>query len=478
MSDTQAILQKIAALRQRLDQAQGLVRDASAEAERLQHETADPVGQLEQRVATGAWHNALLDSAAREAAPDRGPAPLPRRLTARGARLLHRGRDLLHELRSLADEPLVNNAPPDSLSDMYHETAAMLDTVLRTVPAFPEAPSVQARMCDGLHGVLGVVADRLALLRASVAVGRQHLQQIQDLSDFLENLAAGRKLDLDALKPLAQELQQEAEEERPVRFLVAAPTCPARFVACHSLTVAQVIARLTCRDPEWRGRVHEPILAALLHDCGMVSVPAELLRLPGPLSDDQRVRVEQHTRDGGHLLERLARGAPWLIESAVSHHERCDGTGYPDGLVESQLSPLVRLLIVCDVYAARATRRPYRKAFEPRAAFTDTLLLADQGAVDKDAAERLLRLGFFPVGSVVELSDGSTAVVVGPPELRNQRIDPARPKVALLTDAQGLPVATPWHVDLLHEGETAILRVVPVADRRDLVGKRYPLLAA
>jgi HD-GYP domain-containing protein (c-di-GMP phosphodiesterase class II) len=480
MSDTQAILRKIAALRARLEPSQAPpIGSAAAET----REGGDPLRHLAHEVAVGARHNAMIDSTLRQlsaAAAPENETPLPaRRLTARGARLLQLGRESLRELRQLADEPLLQADEPEPLTDLYQQTAAMLDTVLRTVPAFPDAPSAQARLCDGLEGVLDVVTERVATLKAGLGERRRQTDQVERLTAFLSALAAGHAPELTALRPLADELVAEAAHEWPLH--VPAPTpatlaTPARLVACHSLTVAQVIARLGRGDAEWYGRPHEPVLAALLHDAGMVRVPADILNHAGPLNDEQRRRVEHHTREGAHLLERTAQGAPWLIEAAVSHHERSDGTGYPAGLLETHLSPLVRLLIVCDVYAALLARRPYRAALEPRAALTDTLLLADQGAIDRVQAERLLRISFYPVGSIVELSDGSSAVVVGPPPAHGERIDPSRPLVSLVTDKHGMPCPMPRHVDLTREGQRSVLRQLPTPERRELLGKRYPAL--
>jgi hypothetical protein len=481
MSDTQAILRKIAALRARLEPAQAPA-PAGASAAADVRESEDPLHHLAHDVAVGARHNALIDSTLRQLSAAAAPeteAPLPaRRLTARGARLLQLGREALRELRQLADEPLLQADEPEPLTDLYQQTAAMLDTVLRTVPAFPDAPSVQARLCDGLEGVLDVVTERVGILKAGLGERRRRSDQIERLTQFLDALAAGQAPELKRVRPLADELVAEAAHEWPLRVLAESPAFPIRFIACHSLTVAQIMARLARGEAEWYGRAHEPVLAALLHDVGMTRLPAEILNHAGPLNDEQRRRVEHHTREGGHLLERTAQGAPWLIEAAVSHHERSDGTGYPDGLLETHLSPLVRLLIVCDVYAALLARRPYRTALDPRAALTDTLLLADQGAIDRIQAERLLRISFFPVGSIVELSDGATGVVVGPPPARGERIDPARPLVALLADKHGMPSPVPRYVDLTLEGQRSVLRQLPVPERRELVGKRYPALIA
>jgi HD-GYP domain-containing protein (c-di-GMP phosphodiesterase class II) len=221
----------------------------------------------------------------------------------------------------------------------------------------------------------------------------------------------------------------------------------------------------------------EPVLAALVHDVGMLSVPAEVLCRPGPLDDDARRTVESHVRLGAALAIRLLPSGAWLAEAVAGHHERLDGTGYPSGLREMQIVPLVRLLAVCDVYAALCAPRPHRAARETRTALADTLLLADQGALDRNQAEKLLRLSFYPVGSVVELADGALALVIAAPVPRNDLNAPARPVVALLTDPQGRSLPAPQPIDLAQCDSRSIVRTLSPAERRDLLGRRYPELA-
>src|SRR5262249_28377243 len=140
--------------------------------------THDPLWRLESKIATGSRQNALLDAVLRPVAADaqqaqqarRETPPRPARLTARAARLLRRGRELLGQLRALAEEPLLQGDSPHAAAELYHETAAMLDTVLRTLMTFPEAPGAQARLCDGLDAVLNVVVDRLGILQPTLNV--------------------------------------------------------------------------------------------------------------------------------------------------------------------------------------------------------------------------------------------------------------------------------------------------------------------
>jgi hypothetical protein len=133
---------------------------------------------------------------------------------------------------------------------------------------------------------------------------------------------------------------------------------------------------------------------------------------------------------------------------------------------------------VCDAYAALAAPRPHRPAREPRAAMTDTLLLAEQGALDRHQAERLLHLSFYPPGTVVELADGAVGVVVAGPRGEHPATAPARPVVALLLDEQGRPLAAPEWVDLSAGEGRSIVHTLSAVERRDLLGRRYPELAA
>ncbi len=400
MTEAQTLLGKIAALRQRLELAQ-----TPTAAVPVAEGPADPVRVLERKVAAGAQQSALLEGTLRTRSGGDGHA-LPTQLTARAGRVLRQCRELVGQLRALADEPLLLDAG-DPLAAYYRETAGMTDTVLRLVQSFPEAPSAQIRLCEGLEVILHTVADRLAAVDGGLNQRHRDAGRLDTLTELLTDLSTGSgAADTKAFLALAEAVLEDANQALPLRFFEGDPLRPARFAAAHSLNVAQVIARLTRQDLEWRHKPLEPIVAALVHDAGMAFVPAEVLAHPGSLTDEQRRLVEAHTVGGAEAVSRLFPGQPYLCDVTAAHHERLDGTGYPAGLRDQQLRPLVRLLAVCDVYSALCVARPWRPALDTRTALTDTLLLAENGALDREQAERLLQLSFYPVGSVVELADG------------------------------------------------------------------------
>jgi HD-GYP domain-containing protein (c-di-GMP phosphodiesterase class II) len=484
-------------------------------------------GAFERLVADGSKQNVALDRTLRQLMPVpavQDSAIKPRQLTARARRILEEGRELLGELRRLANafelessDEHADNERNDPLSRRYWETAAMAHTALRMLAAFPDAASAQLSLCEGLESILGVVAERIAEITAVLEQRRRETDQVETLARLLRALYAKEPIDLEAFLSLAKAILDEAQQAAPLRFLscddawralardeargmkdeggkaffdssliphplcppsqggdggVFAPrpsasTWPARFVACHSLTVAQVIARIVRHDPDFRNDLLKPVLAALLHDAGMLGVPPMILSQATPLDDTQRRLVEAHTRLGAELVARLAPsqveagGVSWLADAAIGHHERLDGTGYPAGRQEAQLEPLTRLIAVCDVYAALCTARPHRPARDTRTALTDTLLLAEQGLLDRYLAERLLQLSFYPVGSLVELTDGALGVVVATHMGRPDLASLARPVLALLTDNQGKRLPVPRHLDLAESEDRSILRAVP-----------------
>jgi response regulator RpfG family c-di-GMP phosphodiesterase len=475
MTETQTLLGKIAALRQRLEQAQGLANEAGA----LLGGDGGRLEVLRRKADAGGEHDALMDATLRQLTADAAPAAvLPAQLTVRARRVVERGRELLARLRPLAEHVDPEAQPPhhpaaDPLARLYRETAAMTDSTLRMVQAFPDAPSAQLKLCEGLEAILSDVARRLGVLSAAVGRRRQWSERTETLAALLGALANDGAADVEPFRALAEAIVAEAQEAVPLRFLAESAGDPARFAAAHSLTVAQVVARVARHDAELRPRAPEAVLAALLHDAGLVRVPAAVLGQPGPLDDAGRRAVEAHTRLGADLMRRLLPEAAWLAEAASAHHERLDGTGYPGGLRDAQLSSLARLLAVCDTYAALCCSRPHRPARETRTALTDTLLLAESGALDRAHAERLLRLSFYPVGSAVELADGSVGVVVAAHQGRDLNT-PARPVVALLTDAQGRPLPAPLPLDLAESEGHSVVRSLTPAERRAALGGHYP----
>jgi putative two-component system response regulator len=102
---------------------------------------------------------------------------------------------------------------------------------------------------------------------------------------------------------------------------------------------------------------------SLLHDCGKIGIPEAILNKPGRLNPEQRELLKQHSRWGGEIA--ITAGLHQrIVNIALHHHERFDGSGYPSGLAGFDIPMEARIVAVADVYDALASDRPYRKRLE------------------------------------------------------------------------------------------------------------------
>ncbi|MFO0847658.1 MAG: HD domain-containing phosphohydrolase [Gemmataceae bacterium] len=481
MSDTRALLDRISTFRRRLEDLPPLTPHAEPGTTALAL-----AGQPQ-------WLERSLRTLTAAPAAD---GPLPPKLTVRARQLLEEARGLIAAQRELTADPVLAGltaaadldpgAAPDPLVGYHRETVALTEAALRMVQAFPESAAAQGRMCEGLDVMLRAVRDRLAITRTAGVTRVKLYDRVDGLARRLADLAGGRAVDQGWFAELGETILDDARKGGPVFFLSADPMstgsfpggvtvpAPARFVAAHALTVAQVAARLAPHDYEWAARPMVPVLAALLMDVGMLKVPAAALATPGPLTAADRRLVDDHPALGANLLRTHFPDAGAVADGVAAHHERPDGTGYPNAVMGDGGQSLGKLLAVCDHYAALCCDRPHRPAHDPRTALTDTLLAAEQGRLDRDFAEYLLNLSFHPVGTVVELTDGRVGVVVANHTTRANLRAAARPVVAVLTDRDRVVLPRPECVDLAAAEHGGVYKVLTAAERAALLGRDYP----
>ncbi|MDR3687343.1 MAG: HD domain-containing protein [Coriobacteriia bacterium] len=130
-------------------------------------------------------------------------------------------------------------------------------------------------------------------------------------------------------------------------------------------------------------------VTGLVHDVGKMKVPVEILAKPDRLDETQYAIVKQHSQAGYEILKDIA--FPWPVADIVlQHHERMDGTGYPNGLVGDQIGILARILGVADVVEALSSHRPHRPAIGLDAAIEE--IKRGNGAFDPAVVEACVRL--------------------------------------------------------------------------------------
>ena len=175
-------------------------------------------------------------------------------------------------------------------------------------------------------------------------------------------------------------------------------------------------------------------LAGLLFDIGKTKVPKQILNKPGPLSESEWAIVQDHPKWSRYFLEKSGFRTE-VVNAAYYHHEQPNGKGYPVHRVGNQAPILARLIHILDAYDAMISYRPYaqqRTVFEA----SKVLYRGRNSEFDAELVDQLIAmLGVYPIGTIVELTSGEIAVVIG--QNNDSRL---LPKVAVVCDRNKSPV--------------------------------------
>ena len=152
-------------------------------------------------------------------------------------------------------------------------------------------------------------------------------------------------------------------------------------------------------------------LSGLIHDIGKLSVPTEVLYKPGKLTAEEFEVMKKHSEIGFRTLAKTPLPS-YMTVATLQHHERLDGTGYPNRLTSEQIHPFAKLIAVADVFDALTQERCYKKAMTPEKALN--IILEDSGTkFDSDMVQAMTELVCdYPVNSLVKLNTDETYVVI------------------------------------------------------------------
>jgi putative nucleotidyltransferase with HDIG domain len=152
-----------------------------------------------------------------------------------------------------------------------------------------------------------------------------------------------------------------------LEVLAAAVEAKHPYTQGHSARVAELAVRVAQRLGLGSERLRAIAAGALLHDIGKIGVPDAILNKPGPLDREERNRIEEHT-GAGWQIARKAQSLGGALDVIRHHHERVDGSGYPDGLPGHAISVEAKIVSVVDVWDALTSERSYRPAWAPEQA--------------------------------------------------------------------------------------------------------------
>ena len=319
-----------------------------------------------------------------------------------------------------------------------------------------EIERLVASVASGETGKDGALA-KLAHVRVGRIEVEERIEGVGDIATFQslyseasdiagvlwESAAADGKPDADAARNLVDSLAQAVAQNRTALLALTALKNYDNYTFTHMVNVSILTMGQARGLGIEGGLLREFGLAALMHDIGKVKTPNEVLNKPGKLTDQEFEILKRHTVHGAEILKSTPEIPPLAPVVAFEHHLRSDGTGYPHGVVRSQLNLGTSLCGIADVYDAMRSQRVYQQAHA-----SDRILAVLQRNDGKQFDQHLVRrfvqlVGIYPTGNLVKLDNGDIAVVVKP-----YAPDPYRPRVKVVIRASGQKLERPFDVNL------------------------------
>lgn len=231
------------------------------------------------------------------------------------------------------------------------------------------------------------------------------------IASMFKDLRMGKAIETAAVMPIVEEIS--ASVERNVHALISLVRLKTAddYTYMHSVAVCALMTALARQLQLSDAEVKQAGLAGLMHDMGKAGIPLQILNKPGSLTDNEFSVVQEHPKLGYDMLVKANISDPVTLDVCLHHHEKIDGSGYPEKLSSEQISLFAKMGAICDVYDAVTSTRAYKPAWEPGMALKR--MASWNGHFDPVVFKAFVKsLGIYPIGTVVMLKSGRLAVVV------------------------------------------------------------------
>ncbi|MBN2886008.1 MAG: HD-GYP domain-containing protein [Chromatiaceae bacterium] len=339
----------------------------------------------------------------------------------------------------LEDERTLRQIRQLGIRELYIDTSRGIDV--------PDAPS-QAEVNDSLEREMEAIISAPAPPPCSLEEEHKealviHQEAVQVIRKLMEDARLGHQVDVERTTPLVGKMVDSIFRNRDALLGLTRIRRMDRYTFEHSVNVAVLMTAFARSLELDRRTIHEIGTGALLHDIGKTLVPNEILNKPGRLDEAEFSIMRAHVEHSRDILEQ-APGIPGVaLAVAAEHHERVDGSGYPQRLKGEGISHYGRMAAIVDVYDAITSDRVYHQGMEPHLALRK-LLEWSHHHLDAKLVQQFIRcVGIYPVGSLVRLQSNCLAVVVG-----RGREGMREPRVRLVLDIAKRRYLKPRDIDL------------------------------
>lgn len=308
----------------------------------------------------------------------------------------------------IRDQHTIDKIVAAGIREAYIDSARGIDA-----PGAPTQTQVNAQIEAEMKAA---AAQRMPEVQVSLAEELVRARRIQSQASrvihaVMQDARLGRALNMAEVEPLVEDITNSISRNQSALLSLVRLKSHDDYTFLHSVAVCTLMVTF-CKalklDP---ALTREAGLGALLHDTGKMRVPDAILNKPGRFTDAEFEVMKRHPRDGYDILRATPGLSDVALDIALHHHERMDGTGYPERLPGDNISIVARMAAIVDVYDAITSDRCYHSGIPPAEALKK---MWEWSKFDFD--QTLMRafistIGIYPVGTLVRLESGRLGVV-------------------------------------------------------------------
>ena len=334
------------------------------------------------------------------------------------------------------------------------------------VPETPDTPEVPTRPSFVPENVQLTIYNDETPVEVEISAAAVSFERTNELlHNIAEDIRAGGRLHLENVESAVDDMVDSMVRNPDALMWVARMRERDLNIYSHGISVAVNLVAFGRHLGYPKEQLAQLGTLGLLMDIGKIKLPRELLEKNQRLTANEFEEIKDHVDLGLGILRETPNIHPDILDGIAQHHERMNGSGYPNNLMGDKISTFGRMSAIADTYAAVTKARSYAEVVSPHQAL-QMLSNWSGSQFQADMVEQFIQsIGVFPVGSMVELSTGEVAVVV-----THSKFKRLRPKVLVLTEADKTVRANPSTLDLLYDTSDT-----PVYIRRGLPSEAYGL---
>jgi putative nucleotidyltransferase with HDIG domain len=272
---------------------------------------------------------------------------------------------------------------------------------------------------------------------------------VEDIEEIFDHVSDGGKLNVIRLKKSVEPIVDSISRNPDACLWVARLKQHDEYTYQHSLGAAIWSVSLGRQLGLPRHDLRSLAMGCLLMDVGKLRVDPKLLQADRELTLEEMAQMYSHVSYGLEIIQESGVINQDVIDMVAHHHERYDGSGYPDGLIQDDIPSFARIAAIVDTYDAVTSNRSYADAVSPSDAIK-LLYQSRDAEFQSELVEAFIQaVGIYPAGTLVELSSGEVGVVVA--EYRSRRL---RPKVMVLLDADKNTLAESKMINLQDDSDS------------------------